>query len=54
VCGALDFDDVNQRCRELAAAAPRARFELLPGVAHLPQLEDPDAVLRGIAGDIGA
>jgi pimeloyl-ACP methyl ester carboxylesterase len=31
-----------------AAAIPGARFEVLPGTGHLPQLETPELVLKAI------
>jgi pimeloyl-ACP methyl ester carboxylesterase len=42
--GNLDFPDRVALCQELAARLPRARLSLLPGVAHLPSLEQPDRV----------
>jgi pimeloyl-ACP methyl ester carboxylesterase len=34
--------------RAYAATIPGARFELLPGTGHLPQLETPDQLLRAV------
>ena len=42
--GSLDVPALNERCRELVARLPQATGRELPGVAHLPYLEDPDAV----------
>jgi pimeloyl-ACP methyl ester carboxylesterase len=42
LCGDLDIPHIQARCRELATALPDARLEILPGVAHLPSLEQPD------------
>ncbi len=41
VFGDLDFPHAIERCRELAAKLPNARGQLLPGTAHLPNLEQP-------------
>jgi pimeloyl-ACP methyl ester carboxylesterase len=41
-CGNRDEDFAIATCRELAEQIPGARFELLPGVAHLPMLEIPE------------
>lgn len=44
--------------RHLAAAVPGLRYELLPGLGHCPQLEDPERVaelvLEGVALGTGA
>ena len=34
--------------RAYAAAIPKARFQLLTGTGHLPQLETPDQLLEAI------
>jgi len=34
--------------RAYAAAIPGARFELLPGTGHLPQLETPEQLMRAV------
>jgi pimeloyl-ACP methyl ester carboxylesterase len=34
--------------RAYAAAIPGARFELLPGTGHLPQLETPEQLIRAV------
>jgi pimeloyl-ACP methyl ester carboxylesterase len=44
LCGDLDIPHIQARCREFAAALPDARFEILPGAAHLPSLEQPDGL----------
>jgi pimeloyl-ACP methyl ester carboxylesterase len=42
LCGNRDEDFGIATCRALAEQIPGARFELLPGVAHLPSLEIPE------------
>jgi pimeloyl-ACP methyl ester carboxylesterase len=44
VCGELDVPFLVSRCEELARALPGARPCILPGTAHLPYLDAPDAV----------
>lgn len=41
VSGALDFLHINERSRRLSHVAPQARLTVMPGVAHLPSLEQP-------------
>jgi pimeloyl-ACP methyl ester carboxylesterase len=43
-CGELDVPFFVDRSRLLAERLPNARFVLLPGVAHLPGLEQPETV----------
>jgi pimeloyl-ACP methyl ester carboxylesterase len=43
-CGDLDVPFFVDRSRLLAERLPRGRFVLLPGVAHLPGLEQPEIV----------
>lgn len=44
--GELDQPDFGEIARVLAAEIPGARFVELPGVAHLPPMEDPEAFTR--------
>lgn len=46
VCGDLDLPYLVQRCRQMAARIPGARHVALPGTAHLPSLEAPEAFTR--------
>ena len=41
ICGAEDVATPPEVARELAAGIPGARFELLPGAAHIPGVEKP-------------
>ena len=52
--GDLDFPHLQQRGRYLAKIIPGARGVEIPGTAHLPNLEQPDAVnelLRTFLGE---
>jgi pimeloyl-ACP methyl ester carboxylesterase len=56
-CGELDVPFFIDRSRQIAERLPRGRFELLPGVAHLPGLEQPEmvaALVRELLGDLNA
>lgn len=44
LAGELDAGFLLERVRHMAAEIPGATLELVPGVAHLPMLEDPDLV----------
>jgi pimeloyl-ACP methyl ester carboxylesterase len=49
-CGDLDVPFLVDQSRRLAERLPSARFELLPGVAHLPGLEQPESVAALVTG----
>lgn len=51
--GALDQRDFRRIARFLADEIPGAVFEELPGVAHLPPLERPEAFARTLLGFLG-
>ncbi len=48
VDGELDQPHSRQGCRLLADGVPGARYVLMPGVAHLPPLEQPEAFVREV------
>lgn len=48
-CGDLDVPFLVERCRQLADTIPSARLVELAGLAHLPYLEDPRAVVDLVA-----
>ncbi len=43
-CGDLDVRFLAERSREVADRLPKGRQQILPGVARLPQLENPAAI----------
>lgn len=51
--GELDTAVLNERCEQLVQRLPDARGRELPGLAHLPYLEDPDTVAGLIRAAIG-
>ncbi len=46
VWGDLDFPHIQQRCVHLVQAMPQALGSVIPGTAHLPNLEQPEAFNR--------
>jgi 3-oxoadipate enol-lactonase len=44
LCGAGDISTPPDQMRELAAALPNARFQVIEGAAHLPCIEQPAAM----------
>ncbi len=44
VVGDLDMSHMQTRCRDVAARIPGARLQVMEGAAHLPALEQPEAV----------
>jgi 3-oxoadipate enol-lactonase len=52
--GELDQPHSRHGCRLLADGVPGARYVLMPGVAHLPPLEQPEAFVREVAGFLAA
>jgi pimeloyl-ACP methyl ester carboxylesterase len=46
VWGDLDFPHLLERCTYLASQLPDVRTHVMPGTAHLPNLEQPDAFNR--------
>lgn len=52
--GEVDEATPPPMSRELAAGLPDARLVVLPGCAHVPQLQAPELFLATIAGFIGA
>jgi len=43
LAGELDQEDILDMAPVLAGEIPGARYQVLPGVAHLPPMEEPDA-----------
>ncbi|MBV9383948.1 MAG: alpha/beta hydrolase [Streptosporangiaceae bacterium] len=48
-CGDLDVPFLISQNRALAERLPRCRYQVLPGVAHLPNLEQPEMLARVVA-----
>ena len=44
ILGGLDFPHVKECCRDLANTIPGAQLKDIPGTAHLPNLEQPNAI----------
>lgn len=54
ICGADDGMVPPENSRQIAAAIPGARLELIPQCGHLPMLEKPEEVARLVLGFLGA
>jgi pimeloyl-ACP methyl ester carboxylesterase len=52
VCGDLDLPHIQRRTRQLAELLPGGSYELLAGVAHLPQIERPEEISLRVAAAI--
>jgi pimeloyl-ACP methyl ester carboxylesterase len=50
LCGDLDLPLLLTLCEQLAQKIPGARYEVLPGLAHLPSLEAPAAFNAALKG----
>jgi pimeloyl-ACP methyl ester carboxylesterase len=48
IAGALDFSEVAATAERLASAAPDARAEIWPDVAHMVGMEQPDRLAATI------
>jgi pimeloyl-ACP methyl ester carboxylesterase len=53
VVGELDQPDFLDIGRHMAKAIPDARLEVMPGVAHLPPMEDPQGLSRLVLDFLG-
>ncbi|HET6952597.1 MAG TPA: alpha/beta hydrolase [Acidimicrobiales bacterium] len=51
--GELDLPDVRQRTEETARRLAGSRFVVLPGVAHLPQVEGSEVLTRELRSFLG-
>ncbi len=53
VVGELDLATTPAMARDLVAAVPGARLEMLAGVGHAPTVQAPEAFLAAVAGTMG-
>jgi 3-oxoadipate enol-lactonase len=53
VVGELDQPDFAAMARQMAERMPDARLQMMPGVAHLPPMEDPAAFSRLVLEFLG-
>lgn len=51
--GEMDEATPPRMSQELAAGLPRGQLVMLPGCAHVPQLQEPERFLAAIAGFVG-
>ena len=49
-CGSEDVVTPEAGCKQIAAAFPRAEYRTLPGLGHVPHIEDPRKINELIAG----
>jgi pimeloyl-ACP methyl ester carboxylesterase len=49
ICGDRDFPHLQERAQHLASRIPRAQSLIMPGCAHLPNLEQPDMFNNAVA-----
>jgi pimeloyl-ACP methyl ester carboxylesterase len=49
-CGSDDVITPQAGCKQIAAAFPRAEYRTLPGIGHVPQIENPNGINQLIAG----
>jgi pimeloyl-ACP methyl ester carboxylesterase len=54
LCGDLDLPLMLTLCGQLAQRIPGARYQVLPGLAHLPSLEAPQAFNAALKGFLDA
>ena len=52
IWGEKDTVTPVQQANDLRTLVPHARLALLPGVGHIPQIEDPDAFNAALLGTI--
>ena len=49
-CGSEDVITPEASCKQIATAFPRAEYRTLPGLGHVPHIEDPQKINELIAG----
>lgn len=49
-CGSEDIITPEAGCKQIAAAFPNAEYRSLPGLGHVPHIEDPEKINELIAG----
>jgi 3-oxoadipate enol-lactonase len=54
IVGAEDLGAPKEAMAAMAAATPDASLTILPGLAHIPNMEDPAAFAAALSGWLGA
>jgi len=54
ICGAEDMGAPKEAMAAMAAATPQSSLTILPGLAHIPNMEDPAAFATALTGWLGA